>query len=395
MNASKGDGHHRRILFVINEAYFFFTHRLPVAQAAQAAGYDVHVAAPDDHVWAPQGFSLDDLRRLGFTVHEIKLSRQGTNPFSEVVSLLSLLILFARLRPDIVHLLTIKPVLYGGIIARLLGVPAVAFGITGLGRAFVSKGWRAGLMRRGIAVAYRFVCGHANCRVIVQNAGDVETLVVMNCVRRDLIVLIRGSGVAMTEFIPTPEPSGPPLVVLVARLIWEKGVADFAAAARILKSEGALARFALVGDTQPSNPRSVPAATIEGWVEDGILEWWGRRTDMNAVYRECAIVALPTYYGEGVPKALIEAAACARPIVASEISGCREIVKNGENGLLTPQKDPAALAGALRQLIADKELRRSMGARGRARAEAEFSDLYVAERTLEIYDELEKYLTAD
>ncbi len=378
-----------KLLYIVNESYFFMSHRLPIARAARAAGYQVHVAAPEDHVWAPEGFTVQALRDAGFAFHPIPLSRRGTNPWQEARTLIALWRLIRGLRPELVHLLTIKPLLYGGLAARLLGVPGVVAAVTGLGQVFVSSGATAGLLRRLAVMAYRVATGHPNGRVIVQNAGDMETLARSGAVKPERMVLIRGSGVSLSAFAPSPEPDGPPLVILPARMIWEKGVAEFVEAARLLRARGVEARFALIGDRKTSTPRAVPEPTLEKWSREGGVEWWGRRTDMARVFAGAHVVCLPSTYGEGVPKVLIEAAACGRPIVASDIPGCREITHQGENGLLVPPGDTEALAAALARLIENSDLRRRFGARGRELVEAGFSEDRVVRATLEVYRALE------
>ena len=378
-----------KLLYIVNESYFFMSHRLPIARAARAAGYQVHVAAPEDHVWAPEGFTVQALRDAGFAFHPIPLLRRGTNPWQEARTLIALWRLIRGLRPELVHLLTIKPLLYGGLAARLLGVPGVVAAVTGLGQVFVSSGATAGLLRRLAVMAYRVATGHPNGRVIVQNAGDMETLARSGAVKPERMVLIRGSGVSLSAFAPSPEPDGPPLVILPARMIWEKGVAEFVEAARLLRARGVEARFALVGDSKASNPRAVPQPTLEKWSREGGVEWWGRRTDMARVFAGAHVVCLPSTYGEGVPKVLIEAAACGRPIVACDIPGCREITHQGENGLLVPPGDTEALAAALARLIENSDLRRRFGARGRELVEAGFSEDRVVTATLEVYRALE------
>lgn len=378
----------RRLLFVVNESHFFLSHRLPVAQAASAAGFEVHVAAPDDHVWAPDGFDVGELARYGFAFHAIPLSRRGLNPLQDAGTFFSVLALLRRLEPDLVHLLTIKPVLYGGMAGRLAGTPALVAGITGLGHAFIARGLRASALRAGLRLAYRLAFGHQNCAIIAQNRADRAALIEAGLAPAERVALIRGSGVPLDEFRPSPDPGGEPVAILPARLIWEKGIATFVEAARRLKAAGAPGRCVLVGATRPQNPRAVPAETIAAWTREGVVEWWGRREDMPAVYAQTHVVCLPSGYGEGVPRVLIEAAASARPIVASDIPGCREVAREGENALLTPPDDPAALAAALDRLFVDAALRRRLGEAGRRIAEAEFSADDVARRTLELYEAL-------
>ena len=376
------------LLFVVNEAYFFVSHRLPIALEAQRQGYDVHIAAPADNVWAPEDYSVDGLTKLGLTFHEIPMSRRGTLPMQELRSFIALLRLYQRLRPDIVHHLTIKPNLYGGVAARFAGVPGVVYAITGLGQMFVATRGALLLLRPLVLLLMRIAMGHGNARVIVQNRSDQNFLIDNGVVARSATVLIQGSGVDLTLFCPTPEPEGDPVVILPSRLIWEKGIQEFVDAARLLKDEGVLARFVLVGNTHPSNPRAVPEETLRGWAAEGVVEWWGRREDMPRVMAECHFVCLPSKYGEGVPKVLLEAAAAGRPAVATDTPGCREVIEDGVEGLLVPPGDSAALAEALDRLLNAPENRKAMGRAARIRAEMQFSINSVVGATLEIYGHL-------
>ena len=219
------------ILFVVNEAYFFVSHRLPISLEAQCQGYDVHVAAPADNVWAPEDFSVQQLAASGLTYHEIPISRRGTTFFQELGTFLALLRLYRRLRPDIVHHLTIKPNLYGGLAARLVGVPGVVYAITGLGHMFASNRGRLQLLRPMVLMLMRIAFGLGNKRVIVQNTSDREFLIGNGVVELGDTVLIQGSGVDLAQFKPSPEPAGEPVVVLPSRLIWEKGIQEFVDAA--------------------------------------------------------------------------------------------------------------------------------------------------------------------
>lgn len=376
------------LLFVVNEAYFFASHRLPIALAAQGQGYDVHIAAPNDNVWAPADYSVDELTKLGLTFHEIPMSRRGTQLWGELMTFMNLLELYRRLRPDIVHHLTIKPNLYGGVAARLVGLPSVVYAITGLGQMFVATQGAMRVIRPVVLALMRLAFGHGNARVIVQNISDRDFLINNGVVTLDQTVLIQGSGVDLTLFKPRPEPDGDPLVILPSRLIWEKGIQEFVDAAKLLRGRGVAARFALVGNTHPSNPRAVPEETLRGWAADGIVEWWGRREDMPDVMAQCHIVCQPSKYGEGVPKVLLEAAAAGRPVVATDTAGCREVVDDGVEGLLVPAGNAHALAAALRRLIQAPDARKAMGLVARTRAEAGFGILSVVQTTLNIYSDL-------
>ncbi len=369
-----------RILYVVNDANFFLSHRLPLALAAQGEGFDVHVATPlsDD---------AEKILAVGFTFHPIPLTRRGVHLGEELASVVALYRLYRKVKPDLVHLVTIKPVLYGGIAARLAGVPAVVSAVTGLGYVFIARGFKASLLRMIVKGAYRFALGHANGRVIFQNPDDRSSFLMSRLVDARQTVLIKGSGVDMAQFSPVPEPPGLPLVVFAARMLWDKGVGEFVDAARQLCDRGIKARFALVGDTDSGNPAAVPKSQLESWQQSDVVEWWGQHANMPMVFAKAHIVCLPSYR-EGLPKVLIEAAASGLPIVATDVPGCREIVRDGENGFLVPVRDATALAEALRRLIEDAELRRRMGAKGREIAMAEFSVERVVSETLDVYRQL-------
>lgn len=301
--------------------------------------------------------------------------------------MVALLRLYRSLKPDLVQHYTIKPVLYGGIVARVVRVPAVVHVVGGLGYVFKARGIKASLLRAGIKPFYRLAMGSPRVRVVFQNSDDRDVFLRDKFVDEAATVLIRGSGVDMTEFPPTPEPSGTPLVLLASRMLWDKGVGEYVEAARRIREGGVVARSVLVGDSDPGNPSAIPIAQLKAWHDSGVVEWWGWREDMPAILTHANVVCLPSYH-EGVPKALIEAAACERAIVATDIPGCRDAVRHGENGLLVPVRDPGALATALRRLIEAPVLRRQMGMRGRAIVEQEFSTEKVAAETLAVYQKL-------
>ena len=370
-----------RLLFVVNEVGFFLSHRLQLACAARNAGYEVHVAAPD-----ATGTEL--VRANKFCFHAIPINRKGINPVLEMRSMVAMYRLYRKLLPDIVHHVTIKPILYGGLMARLARIRAVVSAVTGLGFVFVGRSSRARMLRAGIKVAYRLALDHANSRVIFQNPDDRELFVRESLLLESRTVLIKGSGVDMACFFPHPELDGVPLVVLAARMLWDKGVGEFVEAAIKLKAHGVRARFALVGDSDEGNFAAVPISQLSAWRDEGIVEWWGYQGDMPKVLEQAHVVCLPSFYGEGVPKSLIEAAASGRPIVTTNMPGCREIVQNEENGLLVRPRDVDSLATALRRLIEDGDLRKRFGTRGREIAMAGFSIEQVVAETLAVYKEL-------
>ena len=376
-----GRGAHRvnapRLLFLISEDWFFCSHRLPLAIAAREAGYHVTVATRVTK-------DGDRIRDAGLDLVPLHWSRRSTHPLRELSALREVVGVFRRVRPDIVHQVAIKPVLYGCIAARLTGVPVVVNAVAGLGYVFASRDLKARALRPVVRAAFHLLLDRENARLILQNADDVEHFVRERIVHRPRVTLIRGSGVDPDRFTVVPEPDGDPLVVLPARMLRDKGVEEFVAAARSLRRSGVAARFALVGSPDPENPACIDEARLKAWEAEGVVEYWGWRTDMTAVFQQAHVVCLPSYR-EGLPKALIEAAACARPIVTTDVPGCREVVRDGDNGFLVPARDEARLADALRRLVASASLRERMGRRGRERAEQEFSLDRVIRETLDVY----------
>lgn len=371
----------RSLLFVVNEPHFFISHRLPLALGACAAGYEVHVATR-------AGDSVERLRELGLRHHALPLSRSGRNPLVELASLWALFSLMRRLRPDVVHLVTIKPVLYGGIAARLARVPGVVAAVSGLGFVFTNTGSRAALLRGIVARLYRVALGHPNLRVVFQNSMDRAVLVQLEAVTDTRAVIVPGSGVDLREYLAVAEPPGRPVVVMAVRLLREKGVAEFIEAARQLRSAGVTARFLLAGSPDSGNPSSVTAAELNAWRSEGSVELAGHCSDVAALFAGAHLVVLPSYYGEGLPKVLVEAAACGRAVVTTDSPGCRDAIEPGVTGLLVPPRDATSLAASIRRLLDDTELRRSMGRAGRALAERRYGIDQIVAVHLRLYDEL-------
>ena len=370
-----------RLLFVVAEDWYFWSHRLSLARAAIDAGYEVGLATRF-------GQHANAIERLGIRLVPLaSLSRSSANPLREAAAVSELCAVYRAFDPTIVHNVAIKPVIYGSLAARITRVPIVVNALGGLGFAFLSQTRAARLLRPFVFAALRLALNSPRGALIVQNADDARTLLDNRLVPNDKLIVIRGSGVDTERFRPTPEPDAVPLVVLPARMLWDKGVGEFAAAARILRGRGVRARFALVGQPDRHNPRAVPRGQLQAWAREGVIEWWGLQQDMPGVFAKAHVVCLPTYY-EGLPKALLEAAACGRPIVATDIPGCREIARPGVNALLAPVRDAQSLAAALERLIVDAALRLEFGAAGRRIVEQEFTQQAVADQTLALYARL-------
>jgi glycosyltransferase involved in cell wall biosynthesis len=370
-----------RLLFLITEDWYFWSHRKSIAGAARDAGFDVSVATRAQN-------HGDLIEREGFRLIPIKLRRKSRNPFAELSAIAELASIYKKERPSIVHHVGIKPVLYGSLAACLAGVPAVVNALAGLGYLFVAKGRRAPLLKHFARLSYRLALSKKCSRVIFQNKEDQKLFIENGLVTERQSVLIRGAGVNLDDFGVLPEPNDIPVIMLAGRLLWNKGIGELVEAAERLRATGMKCRLVLVGVPDLENPMAVPEEVLRRWQAEGKIEWWGRREDMPQVLAQSNIVVLPTTYGEGVPKILLEATACGRAIVTTDAPGCREIVRHGENGLLVPPHDAEALANAIRALLCDPPLRAKMGARGRGIAEAEFSEQKVVAETLAVYRDL-------
>lgn len=372
----------RRLLLLIDEDWYFRSHRLDLARTARNEGMEVIVTtrAQDDGKW---------IKDEGFKYLPIPFVRGDRRPLRELSAVRKLALLYRREQPDIVHHVAMKPILYGSLAARFSKIGAVVNAFGGLGCAFSRMdGLRAPLLQMGLRVGLRTALSVRNSRVIFQTTNDCERFIREKVVRRGQTTIIRGAGVDITEFIPQPETAGMPIIILACRMIWDKGVKEFLHAAKILQQQNVQARFVLVGRTDPDNPYGISEAQLLSWQQEGVVEWWGHRDDMPNVLATAHIVVLPTFYGEGIPKILLEAGACGRPVVTTVTPGCTDIVRDGENGFLIPQKDPAALAKAMKVLLENPSLRTRMGTRGRQIVVQEFSAQRMAGQTLAVYREL-------
>ncbi len=356
------------------------SHRLPLAIAAKNAGFTVHIATG-------LGAACKEIAKLGFEHHLLPISRSGRNPFAELRTLWGLYRLMRTIRPDLVHLVTIKPVLYGGLVARLSGVPAMVAAISGLGTVFVDRDQTRSLMRRSVEWLYRLALGHPNAKVVFQNPDDRAALTDIAALSKDKTVLIRGAGILLAAYPMRPEPEGVPVVTFAARLLEDKGVMEFVEAARLLKRRGVTAQFLLAGSLDSGNLTSVSEDVLSQWSEEGVVKVLGQQSDIPNLFANSNIVVLPSYR-EGLPKALIEAAACGRAVVTTDVPGCRDAIEPDSTGLLVPVRDASALADAIQSLIDDSDRRKQMGASGRALAEREFTIEKVVDAHLVIYHEL-------
>lgn len=368
----------KRLLFIVNVDWFFLSHRLPIALAAQAAGYEVHLACQ----FSEKGTSV---KQYGFVLHELRLERSGTSFLKELKTVFAIRSLVKRIQPDLIHSVTIKPVLYTGLATRYSGIPLVA-SISGLGFVFISEGFKANVVRKLVSFFYKLALRRDSSKVIFQNPADKELFISESIITPEQAIMIKGSGVDLTKYKVVKQPDGEPVVMLLARLLVDKGVIEFVDAARLLKSQNIACRMVLVGDID-ENPKSVSITQLKNWVDDGLIEYWGFSDNVSETYAKSNIVVLPSYR-EGLPKSLIEAAACGRAVITTDVPGCRDAIIPDVTGLLVPVKDSAALAKAITKLCVDIELCNRFGAAGRLLAQTEFDIDSVVKKHLALYQNL-------
>ncbi len=367
-----------RLLYLITEDWYFWSHRVDLARAARQAGYEVIVATRvADHG--------ERIRAEGFRLEPLEMIRRSRNPVREAAAVAELVRVYRRVKPDVVHHVAMKPILYGSLAARIAGVPAVINAFAGLGYTFMDG--RNRLLRWCMKMALRTALSLGRSAVLVQNRDDQDRLVGEGMAPASRTRIIAGSGIDVSVYSLQPQPSGVPIVVLPARMLWDKGIGEFVEAARRLKRKGLNARFILVGRRDEHNPAAIPEVRLREWVKEGAVEWWGHREDMPAVYEMAMLIVLPSYR-EGFPKVLLEAAACGKAVVATNVPGCREIVRDRFNGLAVPPKNPAALAEAIDELLSDSPLREMMGDRSRKLAVEEWSSSKITGQVLALYHEL-------
>lgn len=369
-----------KILMVANTSWYLYNFRLPLARHLRDMGYQVVLVAPED------GYS-ERFRQERFTFINLRLDRKGMNPFQELRALWRFVKIYRQEKPQVCHHFTIKCVLYGTVAAKLAGVKAVVNAITGLGHAYIGNGWLHKLLRPVLRIAYRKILTARRVQVIFQNGDDFQEFQELKMVTEDKTTIIRGSGVCLRRFSPRPGglDGGPsPMVLLASRLIKEKGLLEYVEAARILKSKGVQVSFALAGQLDPGNRSSISEKQLQDWCAEGIVDYLGQIEKIEEVLDLATIVALPSYR-EGTPRILLEAAASGKPIVATDVPGCREVVKDGVNGFLVPARDAEALADAIQRLLSQPELMEQFGRQGREMAQ-DFEESNVIEATVKVYE---------
>ena len=331
----------------------------------------------------------DFIRSLGIRTFNWPFERRSLNPVRELVSIYHIIRTVRSFKPNLVHAVGIKPAVYAALSNAFFSIDGIVLALGGLGFIFRSSKPSAKILRMFIVPIFRLFLSDSKIRLIIQNKDDRQILEGLSIAKREKIRIIRGAGVSVKDFFPKQIQHEIPLVILPARMLWDKGVEDFVNCAQRCISNKVSVRFALIGNPDLHNPESIPEAQLKKWVKLGIVEWWGEQENMLQIYHMADVVCFPSYH-EGLPKALLEASSCELPIVSYDVSGCREIVKDNVNGFIVPFKDENALFVAVLELLEDPKLRRKMGEMGRKMVIEEFTEERIASEIIKVWGEISK-----
>jgi glycosyltransferase involved in cell wall biosynthesis len=370
----------RKILYLVSEDWYFISHRLPMARAAQRAGYEVHVATRvSDYA--------DQIQQEGFVLHPIHWRRGSLNPVRLLAAVVETRRVYRSIGPDLVHHVAVVPTLIGSVAA--LGLPIVRLNaLAGLGFAFTSDTAKARAVRPIARLVLGWLLKRPNTAVLVQNPDDYALVAGLG-IPKQLIALIPGSGIDVDVFTPLPEPAGPFTVGYVGRLLDDKGVPTLVRAHELLAQRGIAVNTLLAGEPDPSNPASIPDQVLAGWKRIPNLRLLGHVNDIRSVWTQAHVAVLPSRR-EGLPKSLLEAAACGRPLIATNVPGCREIARDNVNALLFRADDVEALAQAIERLMKDRDLRVRLGNASRQIAVSEYSSARIGSEIVALYSRLLK-----
>ena len=366
----------KKLVYLVTEGSYFCSHRLSLAVAAKRSGFDVTVATNP-------GKARSQIDGAGLTVIPINFRRRSINPFREFFTFLKVLGIYKRLKPEVVHHVALKPVIYGGLAAVLTGVKKPVGTLGGLGYLFTENNLETTLLRPLVKMGLKLATLKKSSRLIVQNRDDFEQL--SRFIPKEKLHLVPGSGVHTDLFCPSPQNKRKNLrAVLVSRMLWTKGVGELVEASKLLKAENITLKIDLIGDTDSQNPTNIDKNTLKKWQQEGLVNWLGPQSDIHKLYQQSDIAVLPSYR-EGLPKSLLEAASCARPIITTDVPGCRDIVDHGKTGLLIPAKDAEALAKALKTLAQSPELREKLGANAREKVLTTYDEKIINNKMIELY----------
>lgn len=373
-----------KFVLYANTDWYLYNFRLSTAKRLQAEGHEVVMLSPPGE-FGPR------FAQLGLRWVTLPMDRASLNPLREAMTIRHLVRVLRREKPDLLHNFTVKCAVYGGAAARLARVPATVNAVAGMGYVFTSNDLKARSLRPLVRALMRATLDHRRSLLILQNPDDAEVFRRSRLVAHDRVHVIRSSGVDTQRFRPNSMSgrNGRLRVLLAARLLWEKGIGEYVEAARQLKAQGRDIEFVLAGGPDPGNPRSVSREQVERWAQEGMITWLGHVEDMPALLSTVDVMALPSYYREGVPKSLIEGAAAGVALITTDQPGCREVVtRHGYDGLVVPPRDARALAALIASLDDDRDLLVRLGAKAREKAIAEFDERTVIQRTLDVYERL-------
>lgn len=367
------------VCFVITEDWYFWSHRRHLADDLVRRGSRVDVVCN-------LGSGLrEQMEASGFIPHSVGMQRAGKNPWEEARGIQRMAQLFRELKPDVVHLVGMKPIVYGSIAARLAGVPVTVCAIAGLGWLFTPGGMLKSAARMAVQTQFRqFLAGRPGIQFLVQNTHHRDTLIQTRMAKASQVSLVHGAGIDSDRFKPAPEPDGPPVILTHARMLWDKGIGEVVEAARIVRRSFPDVRFQLVGDPDSANPASIPQSQLEQWNSEGVVEWQPRRNDIPELLAGANIACLPSHH-EGFPLSLVEALSCGRAVVTTDIPGCRDVVSHQKSGLLVPTQNVESLSSSILQLVNNPELRKRFGRVGRQSVLERMSCRIVNEATWSVY----------
>mgnify|MGYP003956022893 FL=1 len=366
-----------KLIIVVSEDRSFWSHRLSLAQSAIEAGFNVTLLTKVNKL-------EKKIKEKGINVINIDFVRSAKSPLIDLLNIIKLIFIFRKEKPDLIHNVALKTILIGSLAALFSRNAVVVNAFTGLGYVFSSNQFQAKVIRLFIKPIFRLVMRRRNYWTIFQNPDDLNLFNDLGLIEPDRSMLIRGSGVNTSEFSQIIDTNEIPVVMLASRMLWDKGVGEFVGAAKRLREENIKAKFVIVGDIDKENPMSIPVTTIKQWVSEGYIDWEGHSNRMPETLSSASIVCLPSYR-EGLPKVLLEAAAVGRPLIATDVPGCREIVKNGENGILVKLKNIDSLYNAIKLLVLNKEMRQLMGECSRRLVESELSSDIINTQILDFY----------
>ena len=378
----------KKLLIVVNELSYFISHRLNVATEAKKKGYEVYICYGENKI-KKNNFKI----KKYFKFFHVLINRGNINPFTELNSIYSIYCLIKKINPSVLHLVTLKPCLYGGIASFFLNIKAIIFALPGLGTIYNSKKIKFIIIKNLTNFFFKILFRINNCFLLLQNNSDKRYFLKKKIIDKNKVKIIKGSGVNLSNYQFVKERANPIVISFISRLIIEKGIEYFISAAEIIKKRTNLnLRFRVYGSIDPGNPQSITKIELKKWKKDGFVEFFGYSKNINNVLKNTNIVCLPSFYGEGLPRILLEAAAAGRSVVTTNHPGCRDSIIPNVTGYLVPIKNSKQLADKLEFLASKNKIRSRMGKNARIFAEKNFSTNFIAQKHMKLYKKLTKAL---